>query len=113
MRSLVLSGRDAGRLDGGRSLPRRRVRASPIAKTPAAMLHATAAMTLEFTVAVLACALGVLGLSILRDRRGRDAMRPALIPSWLVQFVAVTAAVLMLAHLVTLVTGQPFAGRLG
>jgi hypothetical protein len=72
-----------------------------------------AAMTLELTVAALACALGVLGLSLLRDRRGRDALHPSLVPSWLVQFLAVTAAVLMIAHLVTLLTGQPFAGRLG
>jgi hypothetical protein len=70
-------------------------------------------MTFELTVAVLAFALGVLGISILRDRRGRDPLNPPLIPSWLVQFAAVTAAVLMIAHLVSLLTGQPFAGRLG
>lgn len=70
-------------------------------------------MTIELTVAVLALALGALGLSILRDRLGRDLLRPPLVPSWLVQFVAVTVAVLMIAHLVTLLTGQPFAGRLG
>ena len=70
-------------------------------------------MTLELTVAALALALGALGLSILRDRRGRDPLRPPLVPPWLVQFVAVTAAVLMIAHLVTLLTGHPFAGRLG
>lgn len=70
-------------------------------------------MSLEITAAVLAVALGVLGASVLRDRRGRDPWRPALIPSWVVQFVALTAAVLMLAHLVTLLSGQPFGGRLG
>ena len=70
-------------------------------------------MSLELTVAVLALALGVLGLSILRDRRGRDGLRPPLVPSWLVQFAAITAAVLMIAHLVSLLSGQPFAGRLG
>ena len=70
-------------------------------------------MSLELTVAVLAFALGVLGLSILRDRRGRDGLFPPLVPSWLVQFVAITAAVLMIAHLVSLLSGQPFAGRLG
>lgn len=70
-------------------------------------------MSLAFTAALLALSLGVLGLSILRDRRGRDPLRPPLAPPWLVQFLAVTVAVLMLAHLVTLLTGQPFAGRLG
>lgn len=71
------------------------------------------AMTLPWTIAVLALSLGALGYSVLRDRRGRKDWRAPLVPSWLVQFLAMTAALLMLAHLVTLLTGQPFAGRLG
>lgn len=70
-------------------------------------------MNLSQTLAALAVALGVLGVSILRQRRERRDWRAPLVPPWLVQFLALTAALLMLAHLVTLLTGQPFAGRLG
>lgn len=70
-------------------------------------------MDLLATTGVLLAALAVLGLSILRERRERRAWRVALVPPWLVQFLAVTVALLMAAHLVTLLTGQPFAGRLG
>lgn len=70
-------------------------------------------MTLTWTLAALALSLGLFGLSILRDRRDRARLHTPLVPTWLLQFLAVTAALLMLAHLITLLTGQPFVGRLG
>ena len=64
------------------------------------------------TIAVLVAALGALGLAIWRQRRARPG-HPPLVPWGGVQFLAVLAAVLMAAHLVSLLTGSPLAGRLG
>lgn len=70
-------------------------------------------MGLGLTLAILiaAAALGV--LANLLERRPRELGHPPLVPYTAIQMVAVVVAVLMLAHLVSLLSGQPFAGRLG
>ena len=64
------------------------------------------------TVAVLAAALGALGVAIWRQRRTRPG-HPPMVPWGGIQFLAVLSAVLMVAHLVSLLSGTPLAGRLG
>jgi hypothetical protein len=70
-------------------------------------------MSLAWTLSLLGLALGALAFALWRERRPRRDWPPPLVSPWLLQFLALTAALLMLAHLVTLLTGQPFAGRLG
>ena len=70
-------------------------------------------MTLTVTLIVLAVAIAVLAVSLLMARRPYVPGRPPLLPPVAVQFVAVTVVLLMLAHLMTLLTGQPLVGRNG
>jgi uncharacterized membrane protein YjjB (DUF3815 family) len=66
---------------------------------------------LTLAILVAAAALGV--LANLLERRPRELGNPPLVPYTAIQMVAVVVTVLMLAHLVSLLSGQPFAGRLG
>jgi hypothetical protein len=60
------------------------------------------------TVAALVIALGLAGLANWQMRRPFHRRWLPVIP-WLgVQFLAVAVALIMLAHLVSLLTGQPF-----
>jgi hypothetical protein len=68
-------------------------------------------MSLELTLAVLFAALAVAALANWRERRPRDVGRPPLVPYTAIQVIAVLVVVLMLAHLVSLLTGQPLRGR--
>jgi hypothetical protein len=68
-------------------------------------------MTLALTIAVLLAALIVAALANWRERRPRDVGRPPLVPYTAIQAVAVLVIILMLAHLVSLLTGQPLRGR--
>ena len=68
-------------------------------------------MSLELTLAVLLAALIAAALANWRERRPRDLGRPPLVPYTAIQVIAVVAAILMLAHLVSLLTGQPLRGR--
>ncbi|MEX0697334.1 MAG: hypothetical protein WEB85_05740 [Dongiaceae bacterium] len=68
-------------------------------------------MSLAVTLVVLALAAAVFALANWRSRRPRPPGEVSLVPWTGVQFLAAVAIVLMLAHLVTLATGRPFAGR--
>jgi hypothetical protein len=68
-------------------------------------------MSLELTLAVLFAALAVAALANWRERRPRDVGRPPLVSYTAIQVIAVLVVVLMLAHLVSLLTGQPLRGR--
>jgi hypothetical protein len=68
-------------------------------------------MTLALTLAVLLAALIVAALANWRERRTRDVGRPPLVSYTAIQVVAVLVIILMLAHLVSLLTGQPLRGR--
>jgi len=68
-------------------------------------------MSLAVTLVVLTLAAAVFGLANWRSRRPRPPGEVSLVPWTAVQFLAAVAILLMLAHLVTLMTGRPFAGR--
>lgn len=69
-------------------------------------------MSLELTIACLLAALLIAGVANWRERRPRDLGRPSLAPYSAIQVLAVLVVILMLAHLVSLLTGQPLEGRL-
>jgi len=68
-------------------------------------------MSLVPTLIVLAVCLAVLGIGQLRERRRYEPGRISLIPWVPLQFVAMIGMIVMLAHLVTLLTGEPLVGR--
>jgi hypothetical protein len=68
-------------------------------------------MSLELSLAVLFAALAIGALANWRERRPRELGRPPLVPYTAIQVVAVLVIILMLAHLVSLLTGQPLKGR--
>ena len=73
-------------------------------------------MELEFalSLAVLVAVLLLLGYATWQLRRLADPMRVRMIDYHVVQLLALIVALLALAHLITLFTGQPFTGsRLG
>jgi uncharacterized membrane protein YidH (DUF202 family) len=69
-------------------------------------------MSLTVTLIVLAVCLAVLGIAQIRERRRYEPGRISLIPWVPLQFVAMLGVIVALAHLVTLLTGEPLAGRL-
>ena len=69
-------------------------------------------LSLNVTVIVLVAAVIAFGLANHHSRTPIERRRLSGIPYGMIQFVALVAAVLMLAHLVTLLTGQPLKGRL-
>ncbi len=70
-------------------------------------------MSLAVTLSLLALAGLALGLLVWRDRRPYVPGAPPLVPRGLVQFVLVLAIFILLAHLISLLTGVPFRGRFG
>ena len=70
-------------------------------------------MMLGVTIASLAISLAVLGLANFMSRRPAKPGSVRMVPYHAVQFLALVAVLLMLAHLVSLLTGTPFTGRLG
>jgi uncharacterized membrane protein YidH (DUF202 family) len=69
------------------------------------------AMSLGLTLVVLLAALAIAAYANWRERRPRDLGRPPLVPYTAIQVIAVVAVIIMLAHLVSLLTGQPLKGR--
>lgn len=68
-------------------------------------------MPLTPTLIVLALCAALFGVANYISRRPAELGRPRLVPWHGVQFLALIGMVLMLAHLVTLLTGQPLVGR--
>ena len=65
------------------------------------------------TVIILVIALGFTVWANWRSRRPYQPGNPPLVPPAAIQFIGLLVAFLMIAHLITLLTGQPFAGRRG
>ncbi len=68
-------------------------------------------MSMNVTLAALAAALTVLLWAIRVDRRPIHPARPRLLPHIPIMMIAAVAAIVLIGHLVTLVTGRPFEGR--
>ena len=68
-------------------------------------------MSLMLTVAILLGALAIAVLANWRERRPRELGRPPLVASPAIQAIAIVVAILMLAHLVSLLTGITSRGR--
>ena len=68
-------------------------------------------MPLAPTLVLLAVGVIAFGLANYRSRQPRTPGNPPLIPFGAIQVLALVVVVLMLAHLVTLLTGQPLTGR--
>jgi len=69
-------------------------------------------MSLTLTLIILGVCLAFLGIAQLRERRRYEPGRISLIPWLPLQFLAMFGVIIMLAHLVTLLTGEPLVGRL-
>ena len=70
-------------------------------------------MSLIPTLAILAAAALVFGWATYKGRQPYEPGKARYVPYLAVQFMAVLAIILMLGHLVSLLTGKPFTGRLG
>ena len=68
-------------------------------------------MSLELTVILLVVSVALAGIAVVMQRRPRESLDPPLVPWTAIQVVAVVAALLMAAHLVSLATGQPLKAR--
>jgi len=68
-------------------------------------------MSLAVTLAILLAALAVAALANYRERRPREVGKVPLISYSAIQMVAVVVAILMLAHLVSLLMGSPLKSR--
>ncbi len=70
-------------------------------------------MSLTPTLIILAAAAAAAVLANWQERRPREVGETTLVPWIWVQIVAVVVAILMLAHLVSLLTGTPLKSRFG
>ena len=68
-------------------------------------------MSLIVTLVLMLLAVGVAGLANWRERRPQELGDPPLIPYTAVQMIAFVVALLMAAHLVSLVTGHQLVSR--
>jgi hypothetical protein len=68
-------------------------------------------MSLALTIAILLGALAIAVLANWRERRPRELGRPSWVPATAFQVIAIVVVIIMLAHLVSLLTGQPLKGR--
>ena len=68
-------------------------------------------MSLAVTLLVLLLALAVAGFANYQERRPRELGRPPLVPYTVIQMLAAVVIILMLAHLVSLLLGQPLRSR--
>lgn len=70
-------------------------------------------MGLETTLGMIAAVLVLIGGIMWWERRPRALGQVSLIPTTPLLFIALVILVVFLAHLVSLVTGQPHMGRFG
>ena len=70
-------------------------------------------MSLTVTLIILGVAVVVAGISVYKARQPYEPGKIRWIPYVWLQYVALLVVVLMLAHLVTLLTGKPLVGRIG
>jgi hypothetical protein len=70
-------------------------------------------VSLGLTLSILLAAIVAGVLANVLERRPREIGVPPLVPYTAIQIVAVVVAILMLAHLVSLLSGKPLEGRLG
>lgn len=75
--------------------------------------QATMKLDLTTTIIILAIALAVAGAMAVMDRRKPPPGEVRLFPVIPVMMLAALVVILMLGHLVSLITGQPFQGRSG
>ena len=68
-------------------------------------------MSLAVTLAILLAALAVAGLANYRERRPHPVGKVPLISYSAIQMIAVVVAILMLAHLTSLLMGSPLKSR--
>jgi hypothetical protein len=68
-------------------------------------------MSLTLTLVILLAAAALAGLANYRERRGHPPGKPPLVSLVAVQVVALLVVILMLAHLVSLLTGTQLVGR--
>jgi len=68
-------------------------------------------MSLTATLACLAASLLVIGFANWRERRPRQLDKTPLFSYPLIQMVGIVIAILMVAHLISLFTGQQLQGR--
>jgi hypothetical protein len=68
-------------------------------------------MSLAVTLAILLAALAVAALANYRERQPREVGKVPLVSYSAIQIVAVVVAILMLAHLVSLLMGSPLKSR--
>jgi hypothetical protein len=68
-------------------------------------------MGLAATVVVLVLAVAVAGFANWQERRHRPVGNPPLVSYTAIQILAIVIALLMAAHLVSLLTGHPLTSR--
>lgn len=69
-------------------------------------------MSLTATLVALAVAGAIFAGANFMSRRPEEPGQPRLVPYQGIQFAALVLAVLMLAHLVSILTGTPLEGRM-
>jgi uncharacterized membrane protein len=68
-------------------------------------------MSLTITLVLMLLAVGAAGVANWQERRPRELGNPPLISYTLVQMLALVVALVMAAHLVSLLTGHPLVSR--
>jgi hypothetical protein len=68
-------------------------------------------MGLTVTLIILGASIVAFGAALYLHRRPRELGQVSLIPYGGIQFAALVLAVLMVAHLITLLSGTPLIGR--
>ena len=70
-------------------------------------------MSLGTTLIILGICVAAFAFANYKSRQPYVPGQTTLVPYVPIQFIALVGIVLMIAHLVTLVSGQPFVGRFG